>query len=78
MLPLLPCLPRPQLYTFRAAPLARDGRRRDRDRDVTHFAESLRAAMLLALAGCAVLQGLGATVGEERLELLAAALLGGP
>lgn len=40
-----------------------------------HFADSLRAGMLLSLACCAVLQGLQALVGEEQLELMAAALL---
>lgn len=40
-----------------------------------HFADSLRAGMLLSLACCAVLQGLGRLVGEEQLELLAASLL---
>ena len=40
------------LWSFRGAA----GARRDRGRDMRHFADSLRSAMLLSLASCAVLQ----------------------
>ena len=66
------------MYSFRAAPLRSGGeRRRDRESDMRHFADALRAAMLLSLALCGVLQALQQAVGEERLELMAASLLGG-
>ncbi|PSC75087.1 secretion system [Micractinium conductrix] len=49
---------------------------RDRVAEMEHFADSLRGAMLLSLACCAVLQFLGGLVGEEELEVMAASLLG--
>jgi hypothetical protein len=61
------------VYSFRTAGAAR----RDRERDMQQFADSLRAAMLLSLACCALLQGLGAWLGRDRLELLAQALVSG-
>lgn len=44
--------------------------RRSRQQEMEHFADSLRGAMLLSLACCAVLQFLGTLVGEEELESL--------
>lgn len=52
-----------------------DAVRRDRQRDMETFADSLRAAMLLSLACCAVLQSLGGLVGEEQLEQMASSLV---
>jgi hypothetical protein len=46
-----------------------DGSRRlDRYRDAENFIDAARSAVLLALAGCVVLQVLGGAVGEERVE----------
>lgn len=59
------------MYSFRSSTAAR----RDRGRDMEEFADSLRSAMLLSLACCAVLQFLGGLVGEEQLEMMAAGLL---
>ena len=64
------------INSFRSMAAARTARS-TRERDMQHFADSLRSAMLLSLAACALLQGLGALVGEERLELMAASLLAG-
>jgi hypothetical protein len=47
------------------------GKRLNRYDDMRHFADALRAAALLSLAGCVILTALGQLVGEERLELLA-------
>jgi hypothetical protein len=58
------------IHSFRGAAAAR----RDRERDMRTFADSLRVAMLLSLACCAVLQALGGLVGEEQLEVLASYL----
>lgn len=59
------------MHSFRGAAAAR----RDRDRDMRTFADSLRGAMLLSLACCAVLQALGGLVGEEQLEAVAVHLV---
>lgn len=60
------------IYSF--GKLSANGR--SREQDMRHFADSLRGAMLLSLACCAVLQLLGGLVGEEQLELMASSLLG--
>ncbi|PRW57903.1 hypothetical protein C2E21_3557 [Chlorella sorokiniana] len=61
------------LWSFRGA----DAVRRDRVKDMQHFADSLKGAMLMSLAFCAVLQCLGGLVGEEQLELLVSSLFNG-
>ncbi|KAI7846210.1 hypothetical protein COHA_000280 [Chlorella ohadii] len=61
------------LSSFRGVAAAR----RDRGKDMQHFADSLKSAMLLSLAFCAVLQCLGGLVGEEQLELLVSSLFNG-
>lgn len=58
------------VHSFRAA----DAARRDRAAEMAHFADSLRGAMLLSLAFCAVLQCLAGLIGEEQLELVFSAL----
>lgn len=65
------------IYLDLASFRSREGSRRDREREAEHFIDALRAAMLLSLGGCVVLQALGAVVGEERLELLLSSLLAG-
>lgn len=49
------------------------GGKRDKDADQRHFMSALQAALVLSLAGCVLLQFLGGVVGEENLEVAAAA-----